>query len=101
MVDDGPAASSTGSIAVQTGPAGHLSPIGNGWWPRGGARSQFDQQPIEATTLLLAGRGGASRRRPTTAIGRPMERAYAWFLGDNDLGLAVADPGPRAPATTA
>ena len=22
-----------------------------------------------------------------------MERAYGWFLGENDLGLALADPG--------
>ena len=33
---------------------GHLSPIGNGWWPQGGKRSTFDQQPIEPTSLLLA-----------------------------------------------
>ena len=25
-----------------------------------------------------------------------MERAYAWFLGGNDLGLDIADPGRGA-----
>src|SRR6185436_15190142 len=41
-------------IEVQTSPQGSFSPVGNGWWARGGTKSQFDQQPIEATALLLA-----------------------------------------------
>jgi len=78
-------------IAAQTAPAGHLSPIGNGWWPRGGEKARFDQQPIEATALLLA----AESAYQLTGEGRyrtAVERAYAWFLGQNDLGLDVADP---------
>ena len=53
-------------IEVQTARDGHLSPIGNGWWPRYGERSQFDQQPIEATALLLAARAArdGERSRP-------------------------------------
>ena len=78
-------------LDVQTTTAGHLSPIGNGWWPRGGARSCFDQQPIEATALVLAAESahlatGDERYRSA------MEQAYAWFLGANDLGMDVADP---------
>jgi hypothetical protein len=78
-------------IAVQTAPQGHLSTIGNGWWPRGGTRSRFDQQPIEATALLLAAEAaheatGAPRYRDA------MEHAYGWFLGQNDNGSEVADP---------
>jgi hypothetical protein len=78
-------------ISVQTAPGGHLSPIGNGWWPRTGARSQFDQQPIEATALLLAAEAAfqvTGDARHLAAV----ERAYAWFLGANDLGIRVADP---------
>ncbi len=78
-------------LGVQTATDGHLSPIGNGWWPRGGPMSRFDQQPIEATALLLAAEAAldvTADERYRTAI----ERAYAWFLGGNDLGLAVADP---------
>jgi anti-anti-sigma regulatory factor len=41
-------------IDAQTSPEGHLSTVGNEWWPRGGDMSHFDQQPIEATALLLA-----------------------------------------------
>ena len=69
---------------------GHLSPIGNGWWPKGGKRSTFDQQPIEPTSLLLAAEAayvvtGQERYRDA------MELAYAWFLGGNDLGVPMAD----------
>jgi hypothetical protein len=76
-------------IANQVSSAGHFAPIGNGWWPNGGPKSRFDQQPIEATSLLLAAESalavtGADRYRIA------MDRAYAWFLGDNDLGLVVA-----------
>ncbi len=82
-------------IAVQTAPAGHLSTIGNGWWPRDGERSHFDQQPIEATALLLAAEAalaltGEARYRET------MERAYGWFLGQNDNGSVVAEPSRGA-----
>jgi hypothetical protein len=78
-------------IAVQTAPAGHLSPIGNAWWSEGAERSQFDQQPIEATALLLAAETAAEITNDETHR-VAIERAYAWFLGANDLGLAVAAP---------
>jgi hypothetical protein len=82
-------------IDVQTAPEGHLSPVGNGWWPHRGEKSQFDQQPIEATSLLLAAEAAY------TATGDPrylaaMERSYAWFLGANDLRRQVAHPARGA-----
>ena len=82
-------------IVSQTHPSGHFVPIGNGWWPRGGAKSRFDQQPIEATALVLAAESAYE------ATGDPrylaaMERAYAWFLGANDLHLPVAVPARGA-----
>jgi hypothetical protein len=74
---------------------GHLSPIGNGWWPRMGTRAKYDQQPIEPTSLLLAAEAafvatGDERHRET------METAFAWFLGANDRGVPVADPAHGA-----
>ena len=69
-----------------------FQPIGNrGWWRRGATRAVFDQQPIEAASMVLAAAAafeqtGDARHRTT------VERAYGWFLGDNCLGLAVADP---------
>lgn len=76
-------------VESQTAPAGHLSPIGNGWWPRDGVRSRFDQQPIEAAALLLAAEAAfaaTGRARYRHAV----EQAYGWFLGLNDRGIPVA-----------
>lgn len=79
-------------IESQTSPDGNFSPVGNkGWWPRGGARSQFDQQPIEAMAMLI----GAEIALEITGDERYMraaEMAYGWFLGANDVGVAVAIP---------
>lgn len=78
-------------IRVQTARNGSFSPIGNaGWWPRRGIRSRFDQQPIEATATILA----ASAAFEATQDDRyrvAAEAAYGWFLGDNDVGIPVAD----------
>ena len=79
-------------IEVQTASDGHLTTIGNkGWWPRDGVRARFDQQPIEATALLLAVEV-AWEATHADRYRRAAEAAYAWFLGRNDLGLAIADP---------
>ena len=55
----------------------------------------FDQQPIEATSLLLAAEtalAATGERR----YAKVMDRAYGWFLGANDVGVAVADPARGA-----
>lgn len=78
-------------IDAQTARGGIFSPVGNeGWWERGGPRALFAQQPIEATATILAVTAafdvtGDPRYR------RAAEAAYAWFLGENDAGLVVAD----------
>ena len=82
-------------LSVQTSAGGHLSPIGNEWWRRGGVRSRFDQQPIEATALLLAAEA-ALEATGESRFGAAMELAYAWFLGHNDLGRSVANPARGA-----
>jgi hypothetical protein len=53
-------------------------------------RSQFDQQPIEATAMILAAAAAHDATRDD-GYRRTAEAAYGWFLGDNDCGLAVAD----------
>jgi hypothetical protein len=79
-------------IEAQTASDEHLTTIGNqGWWPRDGVRARFDQQPIEATALLLAAEV-AWEATHADRYRRAVEAAYAWFLGRNDLGLAIADP---------
>jgi hypothetical protein len=79
-------------VRVQTTPDGSFSPIGSGgWWPRGRVRSQFDQQPIEATSMILAA-GAAFKETGQERYLSVVEAAYGWFLGDNELGVALADP---------
>jgi len=83
-------------VEVETATEGHLTVVGNaGWWPRDAPRARYDQQPIEATALLLAAEAAyaitADEGYRTT-----MERCYAWFLGSNDTGEAIAIPGRGA-----
>ena len=77
---------------AQTTESGRLSIVGNKrWWPRGESPGQFDQQPIDATSLLLA----AETAFAATAAERYLhlaEMAYGWFLGDNDTNVPVAIP---------
>ncbi len=76
-------------IRVQTTPDGAFSPIGSsGWWPRGEARSRFDQQPIEAASMILAAEA-ASRETGEERYGRVVEAAYGWFLGGQRPGRAA------------
>jgi hypothetical protein len=79
-------------IEVQTTGDGRFSPIGNrGFWRRGGPRARFDQQPIEATSLILAAEAAFAQTAEPRYLDA-IERAYGWFLGDNDAGVPVADP---------
>jgi glycosyltransferase involved in cell wall biosynthesis len=76
----------------QTTEKGHLRPIGsNGFYHRGGARANFDQQPIEAqatvSACLEAYRATADLRWYEQA-----QHAFDWFIGGNDLGLELYVP---------
>ena len=81
-------------IAIQTARHGMFTPVGNdGWWPRGGTRSRFAQQPIEATALILAAEA-AYEVTEDAGYRRAAESAYAWFLGDNEGDRVIADVAP-------
>jgi glycosyltransferase involved in cell wall biosynthesis len=74
------------------GEIGHFVPIGsNGFYPKGGERARFDQQPVEAQAMvsacLVAYRITADEYWRNEA-----RRAFEWFLGRNDLNLPVYDP---------
>ena len=76
----------------QVAEAGHLELVGNrGWWPAGGEPAQFDQQPIDAASIVEAC-AAAWRVTGVEAWLVEMERAYSWFCGANTVGIAVADP---------
>jgi hypothetical protein len=67
-----------------------VTPVG-GWGP-GELRARFDQQPIEAAALADAcARAFAYTGEQRWEYG--LERAVAWFLGDNDAGVAMHDAG--------
>lgn len=73
-------------------PAGHFVPIGsNGFYKQGGEQARFDQQPVEAQTMvsacLEAYRITGDKYWYTEA-----RRAFEWYLGRNDLNLPVYDP---------
>lgn len=76
---------------AQTAEAGHFRPIGsNGFWRRGGDRAVHDQQPLEATATISA----CLEAWRVTGDGTWLteaQRAFAWFLGDNDLGQPLYD----------
>lgn len=76
---------------IQTSPQGNFTPIGNkGFFKRGGEKARFDQQPIEASAMVSA---CLEVYRSTGDVSWLLEtqRAFAWFLGQNDLGLPVYD----------
>jgi glycosyltransferase involved in cell wall biosynthesis len=71
---------------------GHFVPVGSqGFYSRKTEKARFDQQPVEAcaavSACLQAYRAtGKSRWR------KEAWTAFNWFLGDNDLQIALYDP---------
>jgi uncharacterized protein YyaL (SSP411 family) len=73
----------------------HFSFIGcQGWFPRGGKKAQFDQQPIEAagTILMLDAAYKATKDRKFLSL---RQKAFDWFLGENDLGIPLYDSNSK------
>lgn len=80
-------------IKIQTSEAGSFRPIGsNGFYPRGATPALFDQQPIEAQATVSA---CIEAYHATSDLFWVTEarRAFEWFLGRNDLGMALYDAG--------
>lgn len=78
-------------VSIQKTQAGCFRPIGsNGFYQRDGARADFDQQPVEAQAMVAAC-NEAFRATRDPAWSREAKRAFEWFLGRNDLGLALYD----------
>lgn len=78
-------------VKVQTSEAGSFRPIGsNGFYKKGQKRAVYDQQPIEAQATVSA---CIEAYYTTGDISWTIEarRAFEWFLGRNDLGLALYD----------
>jgi hypothetical protein len=78
-------------VETQKADAGHFAPIGsNGFWLRGGERARFDQQPLEAHSMISACLEAYALTRDEYWH-RAARRCFEWFLGRNDLGQSLYD----------
>lgn len=70
---------------------GGFQPVGsNGYYVRGDSKAVFDQQPVEASTMISA----CLEARRATGDGKwavHARRAFDWFLGENALRQVVCD----------
>jgi len=79
-------------MTQQTSPTGHFRPVGTaGFGELRQPPRAFDQQPVEATATIAAcltawrSDGDAEWKAIATNV-------FAWFLGRNDLSIALVDP---------
>jgi glycosyltransferase involved in cell wall biosynthesis len=78
-------------VSLQTTQARCFRPIGsNGFYPRGGTRADFDQQPVEAQAMISACLE-AHRVTRDPMWRNEARRAFEWFLGRNDLAVPLYD----------
>lgn len=78
-------------IAMQTAPSGVFRPVGSQSF--GALRAQpepFDQQPLEAAATISAC-VAAWNATGNLKWKIEAERAFAWFMGDNDLAIPLVD----------
>ncbi len=77
---------------LQRSTDGHFVPIGsNGFYESGKERARFDQQPVEAQTMVSAC-VEAYKATGDKNWNKEARRAFDWFLGRNDLKLSLYDP---------
>jgi glycosyltransferase involved in cell wall biosynthesis len=79
-------------MTQQTSSAGHFRPVGTSGFGEQRQRPRaFDQQPVEATATIAACLT-AWRANGDAEWNAAATRVFAWFLGSNDLSLALVDP---------
>jgi len=79
-------------VSIQGSKDGYFAPIGsNGFYARGVPPASFDQQPVEACAMVSA----CLKAHQVTGETRWVEhadRAFHWFLGQNQLQQSLYDP---------
>jgi len=76
---------------IQSSNEGYFNPIGNkGFFPHLGVKATFDQQPIEAYSMICASIE-AFRVTDDTKWIKEAYKIFAWFYGFNILGLSLYD----------
>lgn len=79
-------------VGVQKTSRGDFRAIGsNGFYRKGGEPTRFDQQPVEAQATVSACLEAHRATRDEVWL-KEARIAFDWFLGRNDLGLALYDP---------
>jgi hypothetical protein len=67
-------------------------PVGNrGWYPRGGQKARWDQQPVDAGALVEAC-VEAYRQTELARYRQAAQAAWEWFWGRNLVGSVMVDP---------
>ena len=70
---------------------GYLSTIGNGhWYERGGERSKFAQQPVDAMASVLMFHQAFIITKESSYLNL-LFTSFMWFHGENDLRLGLYD----------
>lgn len=78
-------------LEIQHNDKGWLSPLGNREWYRAGEQpARFDQQPIEAQTLLDACAEAFAATDDEMWL-EWITICFSWFTGNNDLGIPLYD----------
>lgn len=73
------------------GKTGDYIPIGqSGWFPKGGTRQYFDQQPEDVTAIIQA-LNVMFQLTNKESYKELAYKAFSWFLGNNVLGQVVYD----------
>jgi hypothetical protein len=76
---------------LQSAPSGRFRPVGTyGFYDRRQRPSAFDQQPLEAAATIAACLVAHVATEEAIWL-TEAHRAFAWFHGANDLGLALVD----------
>ena len=69
----------------------HFSFVGcHGWYPKGGEKANFDQQPIEVASTMRLLREAFAATGDTSFI-KLIHKAFYWFFENNDLGAPLFD----------
>jgi glycosyltransferase involved in cell wall biosynthesis len=70
---------------------GRISLVGSqGWFPYNGTKARSVQEPINAASMVMAYQT-AARTTGEKEYLEKMRKAFAWFIGDNDLHVPLFD----------
>jgi hypothetical protein len=68
-------------------------PVGNaGWFPRGGTKARYGQQPIEAAGMIDASLAAEAVTGDPAHL-RDAQAAFDWFFGANTAGVSLVSNG--------